>query len=64
MLVKKLLNMGDKGQTSTEYLLLVAIGFLLAIIAVAGLFHVASLVYEEYNKIHNYQNKVIKVLLS
>lgn len=56
--------MGDKGQTSTEYLLLVAIGFLLAIIAVAGLFHIGKIVYDEYNRMAEYQNGVIEVLLS
>ena len=53
-----------RGQTSTEYLLLVAIGFLLAVIAVAGLFHVGDIVYKEYNKINEYQENVIEVLLS
>lgn len=56
--------MDEGGQTSTEYLLLVAIGFLLAMIAVVGLFHVGNIVYEEYNRISEYQNAVIKVLLS
>lgn len=54
----------DRGQASVEYLILVAIGVLIAVLAAAGLFHMEKIVYDEYNRIKNYQNSVIEVLLS
>ena len=53
----------DRGQTSTEYLILVAIGTLVVVIAVAGLFHLGMIIEEEYNRLKEYQDAIIEVLL-
>lgn len=56
-------HLDDRGQTSTEYLILVAIGTLVVVIAVAGLFHLGMIIEEEYNRLKEYQDAIIEVLL-
>jgi len=56
-------RLDDRGQTSTEYLILVAIGTLVVVIAVAGLFHLGMIIEEEYNRLKEYQDAIIEVLL-
>ena len=51
-----------KGQTSVEYLILVAVGVIIALLAVLGMFHVMSSVSDEVQIFRDVENRIVQVI--